>query len=184
MSLLLSLTSFYLSLMGPLGTRVYTGTIVQKLEPVGFPLRGPEISALNKELCVWLVWFTGNTFPDQCVWPGPATCWVSGRVRRMAGLWDAEWRETVPAPLLSKRWRCWRGFLIYFYHARAYPLYGRTDATYLVCINVMLDPTTSNKKNNIRCRLSDCFDSAWWKKSNNQHFIHIYFLLFVSESLF
>lgn len=36
---------------------------------------------------------------------------------QMAGLGDAERRETVPASLLSKGWWCWRGgLLIYFYH--------------------------------------------------------------------
>lgn len=100
------LTTCYLSLMGPLGTGVYGAW---KLKTVGSPLRGPKISALNKELCVWLAWFTGNTRLDQCVWPGPATCCVSRRLRQMAGSWDAEWRETVPASLLSKGWWCWRG---------------------------------------------------------------------------
>lgn len=70
--------------------------VVQKLGTVGFPLRAPEISALNKELCVCLAWFTGNTSLDQCVWPGPATCWVSRRLREMAGLWVAEWLRLFP----------------------------------------------------------------------------------------
>lgn len=70
--------------------------VVQKLRTVGFPLRAPEISGLNKELCVCLAWFTGNTSLDQCVWPGPATCWVSRRLREMAGLWVPEWLRLFP----------------------------------------------------------------------------------------
>lgn len=92
----------FVAIIGAAGRRCWHCTVVQSPETVGVPLRGPEISALNKELCVWLAWFTGNTSPDQCVWPGPATRWASRRLRQMAGLWDAEWRETIPVCLSSK----------------------------------------------------------------------------------
>lgn len=42
-----------------------------------------------KELRVRLAWFTVKYFPpDQCLSPGPASCWVSGR--QMARRWDVK----------------------------------------------------------------------------------------------
>lgn len=80
------------------GLTVYSVRMKRRLKRFGSSgvstQRGPESSALNEELCVWLVWFTGNTYLDQCVWPGPATRWVSRRLRQMTGLWDMGWRET------------------------------------------------------------------------------------------
>lgn len=119
--------------------------VVQKLRTVGFPLRAPEISALNKELCVCLAWFTGNTSLDQCVWPGPATCWVSRRLREMAGLWVAEWLRLFPLLCYQKGvgvGGAGGGLQIYFYHRHnvsfSWPEFTSAFRRHdLVCVNLM-----------------------------------------------